>query len=56
MSKRDADAIPIAVNAPAAGVLAPESKFTTDLENPPVTGNPPVSEEERLLAPKATSS
>ena len=29
---------PIAVNAPAAGVSAPASKFTTERAKPPVTG------------------
>ncbi len=33
-----ASAIPTAVNAPAAGVSAPASKFTTERAKPPVTG------------------
>jgi hypothetical protein len=33
--------MPMAVKAPAAGVSAPASKFTTEREKPPVTGNPP---------------
>ena len=36
-----ASAMPTAVKAPAAGVSAPASKFTTEREKPPVTGNPP---------------
>ena len=34
--------MPTAVNAPAAGVLAPASKLTTDRAKPPVTGKPPL--------------
>lgn len=49
-------AIPIAVKAPAAGVSAPASKFTIDLENPPATGNPPDNDAPRLEAPKAINS
>jgi hypothetical protein len=33
-----ASAMPTAVKAPAAGVSAPASKFTTDRAKPPVTG------------------
>ena len=36
-----ASAMPTAVKAPAAGVSAPASKFTTERAKPPVTGNPP---------------
>ena len=51
-----ASAMPTAVNAPAAGVCAPASKFTTDRAKPPVTGNPPDSPAPRFDAPSATSS
>ena len=49
-------AIPIAVKAPAAGVFAPASKLTTDLANPPVTGNPPDSPEPTFENPRAINS
>ena len=38
VSNRAARPIPIAVNAPAAGVSAPASKLTTERAKPPVTG------------------
>ncbi len=49
-------AIPIAVNAPAAGVSAPASKFTTERDRPPVTGNPPEMAAPMFEAPSAISS
>ncbi len=49
-------ATPTAVNAPAAGVWAPASKFTTERDNAPVTGNPPDTAEPRSAAPSAISS
>ena len=51
-----ATAIPIAVKAPAAGVWAPASKFTTEREKPPVTGIPPANPAPRLAAPRPISS
>ena len=53
---RVANAMPMAVKAPAAGVRAPASKFTTDRENPPVTGKPPETAAPTFEAPRATSS
>ena len=47
-----ANAIPTAVKAPAAGVSAPASKFTTEREKPPVTGNPPEIADPIFDAPK----
>jgi hypothetical protein len=47
---------PTAVNAPAAGVCAPASKFTTERDSAPVTGKPPETAEPRSAAPSAISS
>ena len=47
-----ARAMPTAVKAPAAGVSAPASKFTTERAKPPVTGNPPDIAEPIFEAPK----
>ena len=54
--KAVAIAIPIAVKVPAAGVLAPASKLTTDLANPPVTGKPPETADPKFEAPNAINS
>jgi len=51
-----ASAMPSAVKAPAAGVSAPASKFTTERAKPPVTGNPPDRAEPTFAAPSAISS
>lgn len=47
-------AITMAVNAPAAGVSAPASKFTIERENPPAIGNPPETAAPMFDAPRAT--
>ena len=44
------------MKAPAAGVFAPASKLTTDLANPPVTGNPPDKPDPKFERPKAINS
>ena len=49
-------AMPTAVNAPAAGVSAPASKFTTERARPPVTGKPPETAAPTFEAPSAISS
>ena len=51
-----ASAMPTAVNAPAAGVSAPASKFTTERAKPPVTGNPPEMAAPTFDMPSATNS
>ena len=56
VSSNAANAIPTAVNAPAAGVSAPASKFTTDREKPPVTGYPPERAAAIFDVPRPTSS
>ena len=48
--------MPPAVNTPAMGLRAPASKLTTERENPPVTGKPPLTPDARLAAPRPTSS
>ena len=53
---RVASAMPTAVKAPAAGVSAPASKFTTERAKPPVTGNPPEIAAPMFEAPSAISS
>ena len=49
-------AIMTAVMTPAKGVRAPASKFTTEREKPPVTGNPPPNPLAILAAPSPISS
>ena len=49
-------AMPTAVKAPAAGVSAPASKFTTERARPPVTGKPPERAAPTFEAPSAISS
>ena len=51
-----ASATPIAAKAPAAGVWAPASKFTTERDSAPVTGNPPETAEPISATPRAMSS
>ena len=51
-----ASAMPTAVKAPAAGVSAPASKFTTERAKPPVIGNPPETAAPMFEAPSAMSS
>ena len=51
-----ASATPTAVNAPAAGVWAPASKFTTERESAPVTGKPPETAAPTSETPSAISS
>src|SRR5690554_7651410 len=46
VNQRITTRMPTAVKAPAAGVRAPASKFTTEREKPPVTGIPALRSEE----------
>ena len=56
VNSKAARAIPIAARILATGVRAPESKLTTDLEKPPVTGKPADTAEATFAAPSAISS
>ncbi len=56
VSESVASAIPTAVNIPASGVRAPASKFTTEREKPPETGEPPLTPEPMFANPIAINS